>query len=61
MIDLNFLNQIKRIYHFIMGFPFIGKDIFTTLIQTRMNHCVSALINHDMVEFCLYIYGLIVA
>ena len=56
---IQYFNPIKRIYHY--GYPLIGKDIFTTPIQTRMNHYVSALINHDMVEFCLYIYGLIVA
>ena len=44
--SFNFLIQIKRIYDY--GHPLIGKDIFTTPIQTRMNHCVSALIKHDI-------------
>ena len=46
-INWSFLNQIKRIYDY--GHPpLIGKDIFTTPIKTRRNHCVSALINHDI-------------
>ena len=44
--SLKFLHQIERIYDY--GHPLIGKDIFTTPIQTRMNHCVSAFIYHDI-------------
>ena len=44
--SLSFLDQIKRIYDY--RHPLISKDIFTTPFQTRMNHCVLALINHDI-------------
>ena len=44
--SFDLLNQIKRIYDY--GHSLIGKDISTTPIQTRMNHFVSALINHDI-------------
>ena len=44
--SFHFLIQIKRIYDY--GHPLIGKDIITTPIQTRMNHCVLSLINHDI-------------
>ena len=44
--SFDLLWQMKRIYDY--GHSLIGKDISTTPIQTRMNHCVSALIYHDI-------------
>ena len=44
--SLTFLNQIKILYDY--GHPLIGKDFCTTPIQTRINHCISALINRDI-------------
>ena len=44
----NFLNQIKSKYDYGHPAPYIGKDIITTPIQTRMNHSVSAFINYDI-------------
>ena len=44
-MSLSIANK-KNIYDY--GHPLIGKDIITTPIQTRMNHCVSAFINYDI-------------